>query len=143
MGEDLVPFRGPHNELTISDGVFDLHVLRLGDGSGSVAFNPTTVGGFSYFRMTFLPHDPVIRTARVAPPEIDAVGLADTAVVLFAVRIRLWGPFVVFAAYPTIAFIRGPLRRYRRRNRGLCLHCGYDLRGTPERCPECGSEALP
>ncbi len=48
--------------------------------------------------------------------------------------------FVLFASYPTIAFIRGPLRRRRRRKRGLCLTCGYDLRGSPERCPECGNE---
>ena len=49
-------------------------------------------------------------------------------------------PFVVavFAAYPTIAFIRGPLRRWRRRRKGLCVECGYDLRGSMERCPECG-----
>lgn len=54
-------------------------------------------------------------------------------------RVPLWLPFVLFALYPTIAFIRGPVRRYRRRKRGLCLRCGYDLRGnTSGICPECG-----
>ncbi len=51
----------------------------------------------------------------------------------------LWCPLLVFAAYPTVVFIRCPLRRHRRRKRGLCIHCGYNLTGLPgPRCPECG-----
>ena len=51
-------------------------------------------------------------------------------------------PMLLFAAYPTIAFIRGPLRRWRRRRRGLCTKCGYDLTGnTTGVCPECGTRA--
>ena len=58
------------------------------------------------------------------------------------VGIPLWFPIVLFAAYPTIAFIRGPLRRYRRRRKGLCLKCGYDLTGNVSGiCPECGTPA--
>ena len=76
---------------------------------------------------------------RLSLPGIDWKSGVSTNSEFVELTISLWLPFVVLAAYPVIAFMRGPLRRHRRRGRGACLNCGYDLTGLPEpRCPECG-----
>jgi hypothetical protein len=41
-----------------------------------------------------------------------------------------------FAAMTHLATRRASSRR---RAKGLCVHCGYDLRASPEQCPECGA----
>ncbi len=59
---------------------------------------------------------------------------------LLAWYLPLWIPTTVFAALSLwLGFV--PLHRRRKREKlGLCLKCGYDLRGSKDRCPECGQE---
>jgi hypothetical protein len=52
----------------------------------------------------------------------------------------LWLPTLAFAVLPWIALVRY-IRRRRAKALGLCPACGYDLRATPSRCPECGLES--
>jgi hypothetical protein len=52
-----------------------------------------------------------------------------------------WMPTAVAAIVPGIWLVRlpGRLRHLRRIRNRLCPSCGYDLRATPDRCPECGT----
>jgi hypothetical protein len=82
----------------------------------SVAFSPlrSRTAGFSYFH-------------RSSPP--------------FTIRYVQVPQWALIA--PPVAITMGlvVLLRRRRRSPGHCRTCGYDLRGTPDRCPECGTPA--
>jgi len=49
-----------------------------------------------------------------------------------------WFFCMAFALMPLVSILR--IRKNARRVRnGLCATCGYDLRASPDRCPECGT----
>src|SRR5688500_17921214 len=56
----------------------------------------------------------------------------------------LWFPALLAAtaATPGLAAWQGRRRRRRRAAAGNCARCGYDLRASPGRCPECGVTSL-
>ena len=67
-------------------------------------------------------------------------GGTETTIYNVWLRLPLYAISGLFAVYPSITIIRGPLRRWRRRKRGLCVNCGYNLTGNVSGvCSECGT----
>ena len=61
------------------------------------------------------------------------------------IQVQYWVVLLAIAAAFSLiarrAFVHHRARH--RLNHRLCPVCGYDLRASPERCPECGAEAMP
>jgi hypothetical protein len=52
------------------------------------------------------------------------------------VVVRYWVLCLIFSIWPAVVGVRWWKRK--RKRPGMCRKCGYDLRASPERCPECG-----
>jgi hypothetical protein len=60
-----------------------------------------------------------------------------------SIVLPLWFLAIAFAVMPGVAVrrVRREVRAERRRAENRCVACGYDLRGSPGPCPECGTSA--
>ncbi len=66
--------------------------------------------------------------------------ITSTTTAKFAVIVvPYWILAFALAILPFI-FFRSRMLRRRRRRMGLCIGCGYDIRASAGRCPECGME---
>jgi len=57
------------------------------------------------------------------------------------IAVPAWSLVLLSGALPAW-MSAGFYRSVRRSRRGFCSRCGYDLRATPERCPECGRTVM-
>ncbi len=120
-------------------GLGNVQIVSGGQGVASIATTPMPRGwppewGRFHYQgpkmMFFAP-------PQGGGPHVCAISYSGVSLPLWAVALA--------AAAPPAGWLFSLLRKRRNRSarlrNGLCLDCGYDLRGSPGRCPECGSAA--
>ena len=57
----------------------------------------------------------------------------------YRASVPYWFPFFLSFGLGVLGFRRQLIRSRRLKEGKFCVTCGYDLRATPDRCPECGT----
>ena len=110
--------------------------------------------GFNWQRLPPTPMD-VSGLAGIAEVFFDRLGFGvikmrertdpGTSSVTVGILFPLWFAAVVTGTLPAVWLTRWRRESIaaKRRRAGQCTGCGYDLRESPERCPECGAAPAP
>jgi hypothetical protein len=69
----------------------------------------------------------------------DPAGRTIRALTKITVIAIPWWPLVLMFSILPALWLRQRRKRLALMRRGYCATCGYDLRATPDRCPECGT----
>lgn len=145
-GQDQIGWSwvGPNREMTLrrvtsGRGSVGLFLLDAGPGAAyggdgySFTYTPASRSG------TSVPEESLLGFRFHQQTQTDARGVSSRwtfAMVPYALLAAL-------AALPPALRARRWVRANRRLASGRCRSCGYDLRGLPHLCPECGDRIFP
>ena len=125
--------------------------VRLSGSEGRVIADVTRADHFSFAKAWEPPglRHMILKPGTFVAPLKDGWGIerkegrgGGAHYVMWNAHAPAWVPFAVMLM-PASAWVLIYFRRKRRRDKWrkagtVCVTCGYDLRATPNRCPECG-----
>jgi hypothetical protein len=127
-----------NHELTIIQGIpFQVHMRSQSSSCWiGMAWLRTGHSGILFERVVFEYDDPAISmfdSRPVFPPYAIKPHLSRIIIVVPHIYI------ILILALPSLWVFRNLWKRRHHLQLNLCTHCGYDLRASKDRCPECGT----